>query len=51
MKSVDGYLGFKILKRLGERIEFNEPVFEVYFEKETEIFEVGENLLACLEVE
>lgn len=51
MKKVSGYLGFKILKRLGDTVEFNEPIFEVFFENETEVFELGERLLFCLEVE
>lgn len=51
MKKVDGYLGFKILKRLGDKVEFNEPIFEMFFEKETDAFEFGEALLTCLEVE
>lgn len=37
-KEIKGYKGFKILKRIGDNVHQNEPIFELYFE--TDNFEL-----------
>lgn len=43
------YLGLKLLKKLGEKVNLNEPIIEIYYSKDFDL-NIDEKLSSCLEI-